>query len=481
MNQQSFILKRKIKVSQPIYWNKEEMKKKTLLIRSELIDNRKVPSCPSISVEHFGKCNIIGYAQCRKDIIDSSLPIQKTILSDIFRIQSNSNGNKYWIHRRLLNANGDDLINYLLTNTKLFKMFEGMGTLIEKPTFVKSTGIPLQSNQLNQSTQPKQISSLSQQHSIQSISLSQLKELQPIKQPIPSFSSNQSNAIQTQSLQPLKQIQQIQKRKSNEIPSISSLLNQPSTSHQSIPLQKTILPKLSTEISSSQSLQPLSSIDTLLSIPTNTNKSSQSINLPQFTTLNNLSSKQSPLNPINSLFKSFPIQRKSTEIIQSITLDILKSLFTLGFECCSLSNATKQLAEHIFGELLNFPLQLLSDHEIRKYTTDMITLIEKSFTKQHAHFLSLLFEYAIQLGQIRKYWNDRLLNKTMLDVLFIELRKLYPKIEFCFSISVKDFVTELSIISNQPSIPHNFSEKYSEVNEIFIWNDDLQKYILSNF
>ena len=397
---ESFCLHRRILACQQIYWNKDKYIKKTILVRSELIDQTKSSYCPSITVEKFGKCNVIGYAQCRLNPIDSTSEIKRTILSDVFRIQTNTN--KIWIHRRFLSSvtNVDQLINVLLSNTKLFKIYYGMGMTIEKPTFTRVT------QPVNSLKPSNDIISIPKQSLTPLSAASSLSTFNQLNQFKPLNSNNSNNSLTSlNQINQTKEIKEIpSQRKSNEIPSFSSLFD--STNSSNLQQNKNTLPSLTSEITSSkQQLQPLSSL--------NVNGNSQSSNLPQFTTLNSLNNFKpvNTLNPINSITKSttplqsltslikpkieksnsLSIQRKSTQIFTTISLNTIKTIYTIGFECLTNNTTTRLLAGNIFGELVNYPMKLTNEHDINKYTFDILQIIDTSFTKHIANFLKILF------------------------------------------------------------------------------------------
>jgi hypothetical protein len=110
------------------------------------------------------------------------------------------------------------------------------------------------------------------------------------------------------------------------------------------------------------------------------------------------------------------------------------------------------------------------------YQTDV-----KSFTKQISNFLSQLFQFSIQLGQLQNNWNERNINKSMIHLLLIEMNKYYSKIEFCLSSSFITFIKDLLLDFNQSSNSFNFNEKYNEIIHLFDWNEMKMKNVSMNF
>ena len=331
-----------------------------------------------------------------------------------------------------------------MLNEKQFRTYQGMETLVERPTFTKVTSSSIPSI------------GISNQSSIKSISTQ----------------NTQQNKLQSfREINEMKSIPQQNKLKSNEIPSINSIYSTPNQP------TKTTLPSLNTEMNSTkQQLRPIDSL--------NVNGSNQSTNLPQFTTLNTfntfkpLQCSSPQLQPIESLLKTSSlntlnsinsIQRKSNEIIQTITNKTINSIYMIGYLTNSSNIQTmKLITQDIFGDIISYPLKLSNENEIKKYSNDIIQLIEKSFTHNHSQLLINLFQFGFHLSQIKKYFNER--NELNLQLVTNDIKKYYSKIEFCLSLEFKSFLNDLFTPLNDSNYQFNFDEKYNEIKELFILN-----------
>ena len=392
MQNHSFCLTRKILVYQKIYWNKELFLKKTILVRSELNDQRNISKCPVIFLEKFGKCHIIGYAQCRRDAINPNDITKKTVLSDIFKIHSLTSQNEYWIHQRFLLNESDSLINQLLNLKNLFKVYDGMESIIAKPKVERPQQFP------------------------------------PMKQK------------EIDSLVPQKVA--------------SQMMNQ--MKHQMNQNQK----------SEMKSLKPIAQLNDLYDSKQFTQKIPRTQILPS---LFDGSKNSSKLNPSTNQLKS------------SLSLNDLKSIFTIGFECHHKITTVRLIAQSLFGELTSFPRQLETTDEILHFQNEILTKIEQLFIKQIARFLNSLLQFAIQLGYVRKFWNDRETNLMLIQHYINEVRKHFSRIEFCLSLPFREFISEIIIYSSHQSFQFDFIEHYTSMKELFLWNDNSLKKVIELF
>ncbi|EDR29844.1 hypothetical protein EDI_298490 [Entamoeba dispar SAW760] len=157
MSDISFCQTHKILVYQDIIWNIELSERRTILVRSEIIDENKIIQCPTIIIEKYNKCYVLGYGQCRKDIPISSSIIKRTILSDVFWLKSTNYPGRIWVHRRFLMNEAEKIIQKLLSNTNIYIIYPGMESNITKPLFKRNNQIFKPIEQLNAENQTKSL------------------------------------------------------------------------------------------------------------------------------------------------------------------------------------------------------------------------------------------------------------------------------------------------------------------------------------
>ncbi|BFU26774.1 hypothetical protein EHI8A_012490 [Entamoeba histolytica HM-1:IMSS-B] len=153
MSDLSFCQTHKILVYQDIAWTIELSERRSILVRSEIIDENKITQCPTITIEKYNKCYVLGYGQCRRDPPIASSILKRTILSDVFWLKSTSYPGRIWVHKRFLMNEAENMIQKLLSTTNVYIVYPGMESTITKPLFKRNNQIFKSVEQLNTQNQ----------------------------------------------------------------------------------------------------------------------------------------------------------------------------------------------------------------------------------------------------------------------------------------------------------------------------------------